>query len=114
LPRHLLFADNDIVEQALELRRHSRIDQCRIGLFENAEQRQAGLGRHDVLSLGNQERPTTRSDPQMLRPGIEALWTRRTIADEATFLIWSLALSISPALAASAHRQGSITETTRN
>src|SRR6202008_235165 len=26
-----------------------------VGLFENAEQRQAGLGRHDVLSLGNQE-----------------------------------------------------------
>src|SRR6202047_858618 len=25
------------------------------GLFENTEQRQTGLGRHDVLSLGNQE-----------------------------------------------------------
>src|SRR5258708_3450922 len=35
--------------------RHSRIDQCRIGLFENAEQRQSGLSRHDVLSLGNQK-----------------------------------------------------------
>jgi hypothetical protein len=27
--------------------------QGRVGLFENTEQRQAGLGRHDVLSLGN-------------------------------------------------------------
>ena len=26
-----------------------------VGLFENAEQRQAGFGRYDVLSLGNQE-----------------------------------------------------------
>ena len=52
---HLLLADNDIVEQAFKLRRHARVDQRRIGLFENAEQRQAGLGRHDVLSLGNQK-----------------------------------------------------------
>ena len=52
---HLLLADNDIVEQAFKLRRHPRIDQGRVGLFENTEQRQAGLGRHDVLSLGNQE-----------------------------------------------------------
>ena len=52
---HLLLANHDIVEQAFKLRRHARIDQCRIGLFENAEQRQAGLGRHDVLSLGDQE-----------------------------------------------------------
>ena len=37
------------------MRSDTRIDQCRIGLFEDAEQRQAGLGRHDVLSLGNQE-----------------------------------------------------------
>ena len=36
---HLLLADNDIVEQALKLRRHSRVDQRRIGLFENAERR---------------------------------------------------------------------------
>src|ERR1700674_5726390 len=36
-------------------RRHPRIDQGRVGLFENTEQRQAGFGRHDVLSLGNQE-----------------------------------------------------------
>ena len=42
---HLLLADHHIVEQAFELRRHPRIDQGRIGLFENAEQRQAGLGR---------------------------------------------------------------------
>ena len=49
---HLLFADNDIVEQTFKLRRHARIDQRRIGLFENAEQRQAGLGRHNILSLG--------------------------------------------------------------
>ena len=52
---HLLLADHDIVEQAFKLRRHARIDQCRIGLFEDAEQRQAGLGRHDVLSLGHQK-----------------------------------------------------------
>ena len=51
---HLLLADNDIVEQAFKLRRDARIDQCRIGLFEDAEQRQASLGRHDVLSLGHQ------------------------------------------------------------
>jgi len=31
---HLLFADNDIVEQAFELRGHTRIDQCRISLLE--------------------------------------------------------------------------------
>ena len=52
---HLLLADNDIVEQAFKLRRHPRIDQGRAGLFENTEQRQASLGRHDVLSLGNRE-----------------------------------------------------------
>ena len=56
---HFLFADNDIVEQALELRRHSRIDQCRIGLFENAEQRQSGLSRHDVLSLLVHSKPSS-------------------------------------------------------
>ena len=37
------------------MRGHPRIDQRRIRLFEDAEQRQAGLGRHDVLSLGNQK-----------------------------------------------------------
>jgi hypothetical protein len=37
------------------LRRHPRIDQGRVRLFENTEQRQPSLGRHDVLSLGNQE-----------------------------------------------------------
>src|ERR1700722_10570092 len=52
---HLLLADNDIIEQAFELRRHRRIDQGRGGLFENTEQRQPALGRHDVLSLGSQE-----------------------------------------------------------
>ena len=52
---HLLLADHHIVEQAFKLRRHPRIDQGWVGLFENAEQRQTGLGRHDVLSLGNQE-----------------------------------------------------------
>ena len=36
---HLLLADNDIVEQAFKLRRHPRIDQSRVGLFENTEQR---------------------------------------------------------------------------
>jgi hypothetical protein len=41
---HLLLADNDIVEQAFELRRHPRIDQGWVGLFENTEQRQAGPG----------------------------------------------------------------------
>ena len=34
---------------------HLDRDQRRIGLFENAEQRKAGLGRHDILSLGNQK-----------------------------------------------------------
>ena len=53
---HLLLADNDIVEQAFKLRRHPRIDQRRVGLFENAEQRQTGLGRHDMLSLGRPRR----------------------------------------------------------
>src|SRR6202035_4452931 len=52
---HLLLADHHIVEQAFELRRHSRIDQGRVGLFENAEQGQPGLGRADGLSRGNQE-----------------------------------------------------------
>ena len=52
---HLLLADNHIVEQAFKLRCHPRTDQGWVGLFENTEQRQAGLGRHDVLSLGNQE-----------------------------------------------------------
>jgi hypothetical protein len=52
---HLLLADHDIIEHAFKLRRDARIDQCRIGLFEDAEQRQAGLGRHDVLSLSHQK-----------------------------------------------------------
>src|SRR6202140_3471575 len=52
---HLLLADYDIVEQAFKLCRHARINQCRISLFENAEQRQAGLGWYDILSLGNQK-----------------------------------------------------------
>ena len=47
--------DNHIVEQTFKLRRDARIDQCRIGLFEDAEKRQASLGRHDVLSLGHQK-----------------------------------------------------------
>src|SRR3979409_2394655 len=34
---YLLLADNHIVEQAFKLRRDARIDQCRIGLFEDAE-----------------------------------------------------------------------------
>src|SRR5215204_7037074 len=52
---HLLLSHNHIVEQAFKLRRDARIDQNRIGLFEDAEQRQASLGRHDVLPLGHQE-----------------------------------------------------------
>ena len=52
---HVLLGDNDIVEQAFKLRRHPQIDQSRVGLFENAEQRQAGFGRHNELPLGNQE-----------------------------------------------------------
>src|SRR5947208_13030372 len=51
----LLLADHDLVEQAFELRRDARVDQRRIGLFENPEQRQAGLGGHDVLSLGDKK-----------------------------------------------------------
>ena len=38
---HLLLADHDLVEQAFELRRYARVDQRRIGLLENPEQRQA-------------------------------------------------------------------------
>jgi hypothetical protein len=34
---HFLLADNDIVEQAFKLRRHARVDQRRIGLFEDTE-----------------------------------------------------------------------------
>ena len=37
------------------MRCNAGVDQRRIGLFENAEQRQTGLGRHDVLSLANQK-----------------------------------------------------------
>ena len=36
-PDHLLLADNHIIEQAFKLRRDTRIDQCRIGLFKDAE-----------------------------------------------------------------------------
>jgi len=52
---HLLLADHDLVEQAFELRRYARIDQRRIGLLENPEQRQASLGGDDVLALGDQK-----------------------------------------------------------
>jgi hypothetical protein len=34
---HLLLADHLIVQQTLKLRRDPRIDQGRVGLFENAE-----------------------------------------------------------------------------
>jgi hypothetical protein len=37
------------------LSRYARVDQRRIGVFENPEQRQARLGGDDVLSLGNQK-----------------------------------------------------------
>ena len=50
---HLLLADHDLVEKAFELRCHARVDQRRIGLFENPEQRQASLSGDDVLSLGD-------------------------------------------------------------
>ena len=48
---HLLLADHHIVEQAFELRRHSRIDQGWVGLFENAEQRRRlkGIGSPVLL-----------------------------------------------------------------
>ena len=49
MSQHILGGDH---YRALKLCRHARIDQRRIGLFENAEQRQAGLGRHNILSLG--------------------------------------------------------------
>ena len=75
---HLLLADNDIVEQAFQLRRDARIDQRRIGLFEDAEQRQAGLGRHDVLSLGHQK-------ALFLQPA-DDLGSRRRRADALGFL----------------------------
>ena len=52
---HLLLANDHIVEQAFKPRRDARIDECRIGLFEDAEQRQASLGRHDVLSMGHKK-----------------------------------------------------------
>ena len=41
---HLLLADHDLVEQAFKLCRYARVDQRRIGVFENPEQRQARLG----------------------------------------------------------------------
>src|SRR5450759_2575277 len=46
---------NDIVEQAFKLRRHARINDRLIGLFDIPKQRQAGLGRHNILSLINQK-----------------------------------------------------------
>ena len=52
---HLLLADHDLVEQAFELRRYARVDQRRIRLLENPEQRQARLGGDDVLALRNQK-----------------------------------------------------------
>ena len=52
---HRLLANDHIIEQALELRRHSWVDQCWIGLLENTVQREAGLRGDDVLSLGDQE-----------------------------------------------------------
>src|SRR5258708_30964191 len=36
---HLLLADNNVVEQAFKLRRHPRIDQRRVSVFVNTEQR---------------------------------------------------------------------------
>ena len=53
---HFMLADDDIVQQAFELRRRFRVNKRWIGLFENTEQRQAGFGGDDVLSLSNQER----------------------------------------------------------
>jgi hypothetical protein len=38
-----VLAHDNIVEKAFKLRRHARIDQCRIGLLEDAEQRQATM-----------------------------------------------------------------------
>ena len=37
------------------MRCYARVDQRRVSLFENPEQRQACLGGHDVLSLGDQK-----------------------------------------------------------
>jgi hypothetical protein len=50
-----LFTDDDIVEQAFELRRHARVNQGRISLLENSKQTQSGFGGHNVLSLNNQK-----------------------------------------------------------
>jgi hypothetical protein len=52
---HLLLADHDLVEQTFKLCGDARVDQRRIGLLENPEQRQASLGGDDVLALGGQK-----------------------------------------------------------
>ena len=89
---HLLLADHHIVEQAFELRRHPRIDQGRVGLFENTEQRQAGLGRHDVLSLGNQEIRERYFDNKAQRWSAIELLHCTPISDEALTYAMSLRL----------------------
>jgi hypothetical protein len=48
---HLLLANHDIVKRAFELRRDARVNQCRIGLLEDAKQFLSGIGRDDILSL---------------------------------------------------------------
>src|SRR5262249_37526598 len=52
---HLLLANHNLVEQAFELRRYARVNQRRIGLLENPEQRQASLGWDNVLAVGDQK-----------------------------------------------------------
>jgi hypothetical protein len=44
-----------LVEQQLHLRSHARVDLRQVGPLRHAEQRQAALGRHDVLAVGPQE-----------------------------------------------------------
>ena len=48
-------ADKHLVKQELELRRHRGIDQRPVRLLQDAEQRQAPFGRHDVLAARHQQ-----------------------------------------------------------
>jgi hypothetical protein len=52
---HRVLANDHIIEQALELRRHPWVDQRWIGLLENTVQREDGFRGDDVLALGDQK-----------------------------------------------------------
>ena len=65
---HFLLAKNDIIEEALKLRRQAGIDQSRVSLLEHAEELQSGIRGHDVLSLRHQE-ILSLEPPDDVRPG---------------------------------------------